>query len=146
MENQALNTQVVKKQFIRLLEKKKVLEPQYDKLRQEIDNLNIQISGLDQALKAAGVDTYKIRQKVHPPKPPVESVRKIDTIPDMIYKMLVAYKKPMHYREIFRQLNSGGYWIRGKDPANTVLAYISRNKDKFEKAPEVGRGYYKIKE
>lgn len=146
MENQALNTQVVKKQFVRLLEKKRVLEPQYGKLRAEIDNLNIQISGLDQALKAAGVDTYKIREKVLPPKPPVKSVRKEDTIPDTIYKMLVAYKKPMHYREIFRQLNSSGYWIRGKDPANTTLAHISRNKNKFDKAPEAGRGFYKIKE
>ena len=146
MEKEGLNTNIIKKQFISLLEKKKVLEPQYRKMLSDSDNLNQQISGLEQALRAAGIDTYKLREKVHPPKPPVESVRKPDTIPDLIYKMLSAYKRPMHYKEIHDQLRSGGYWIKGKDPNNTVLAYISRNKDKFDKAREVGRGYYKIKE
>ena len=146
MENDGLNIQVIIKQFKRVLEKKKKLEPQYNKLREEIDALNIQVSALDQALKAAGKDTYKIREKILPLKPPVESVRKEDTIPDMIYKMLVAYKRPMHYKEIYKQLHSSGYWIRGKDPENSTLSYISRSKDKFDKAPEAGRGFYKIKE
>lgn len=146
MDNDGLNIPVIVKQFKRVLEKKRKLEPQYNKLREEIDALNIQVSALDQILKAAGKDTYKMRQKIYPTKPPVESVRKEDTIPDLIYKMLVAYKKPMHYKEIHNQLHSGGYWIRGKDPANTVLAYISRNKNRFMKAPEAGRGFYKIKE
>jgi hypothetical protein len=146
LDNEGLNTQIIKKQFIRLLEKKKKLEPQYNELKGDIDNLNKQIAGLDQALLAAGIDTSKIRKKVYPPKPLVESVRKEDTIPDLIYKMLVAYKKPLHYKEIHRQLHTGGFWIKGKDPANTVLAYITRNKDRFMKAPEVGRGFYKIRE
>ncbi len=146
MDNEGLNIRQARNQFKRLLEKKKELEPQYEKLRQEIDKLNIQISSFEQALRAEDIDTYKIRTKVLPPKPPVESVSKIDTIPDMIYKMLFAYKRPMHYKEIHDQLHSGGYWIKGKDPKNSVLAYISRNKNRFDKAPEVGRGYYKIKE
>ena len=146
MENKGLDTRLIKKQLINLLEKKIQLEPEYDKLREELDALNVQISALSQALKAAGVDPYKIREKVRPPKPPVEPVRKIQTIPDMIEDMLRAYKRPMHYKEIWRQLNSSMIDVGGKDRANTTLAYITRNKSRFGKAPEVGRGYYKIKE
>ena len=146
LEKEGLDTNLVVKQFERLLEKKRVLEPQFDKLREDIDNLNKQIAGLDQALMAAGIDTHKIRERIRPPKPQVESVQKIDTIPDLIYKMLVGYQRPMHYKEINRQLRLNGFWVGGKNPANTVLAYISRNKDRFTKAPEAGRGYYKIKE
>jgi len=146
LDNKAFDTRAIKNQFIRLLEKKKDLEPEYHQILTDIDNLNRQISGLEQALKAAGVDTYTIREKVHPPKPPAEVVQKDDTIPEVIYKMLKAYKKPLHYTEIWRQLDMAGIYIRGKDRANTTLAYISRNKDKFDKAPEAGRGFYKIKE
>ena len=146
MENKGLDTRLIKKQLINLLEKKIQLEPEYDKLREELDALNVQISALSQALKAAGVDPYKLREKVRPPKPPVEPVRKIQTIPDMIEGMLRAYKRPMHYKEIWRQLNSSMIDVGGKDRANTTLAYITRNKSRFVKAPEVGRGYYKIKE
>ncbi|MFC1871072.1 hypothetical protein ACFLYF_01530 [Chloroflexota bacterium] len=147
MDNKVFNTRIVKNQFIDLLKRRLELEPEYLKLQDELDNLNRQISGLDQALKAAGIDTYALRQKVRPSKPAVESAPKPEvTIPKLIYSMLQAYKKPLHYKEIHHKLHTDGYWIKGKDPANTVLAYISRNKNKFEKAPEVGRGYYKIKE
>jgi hypothetical protein len=146
LENAGLNVRQAKNQFISLLEKKKELQPQYEKLRLEIDKLNIQISSFEQALRAEGIDTYKIKQKVRPPKLPVEPVRKIDTIPDMIEKMLKAYKLPMHYTEIWKQLNMSGIHVGGKDRANTTLAYITRNPDRFQKAPEAGRGYYKIKE
>ena len=134
------------KQFERVLDKKRELDPQYNELREKIDALNIQISALNQALKAAGKNTDKIRAKYFTIKPSVKTVRKEDTIPDLIVKIFKAYKKPLHYKEIHRQLHSGGFWIRGKDPANTVLAYISRNKHRFIKAPEAGRGFYKIKQ
>ena len=146
LDNKGFNTRVVRNQLISLLEKKMELQPQYEKLRDELDALNVQISALSQALKVAGIDPYKIREKVHLSEPQVNPIRKIDTIPEVIYKMLKAYKVPMHYTEIWRRLDMSGYNIGGKDRANTTLAYISRNKDRFMKAPEAGRGYYKIKE
>jgi hypothetical protein len=52
----------------------------------------------------------------------------------------------MHYGEILKTLKDRGYIVTGKDPRNTVLAYLSRHKKRFAKAPESGRGYYKLRE
>ena len=146
LENNTFNAKIFKNQYKRLLERKREIEPQFNKLKDEFEMLNRQIAGLDQALTAAGENTEKLRSQVSPPKPQTERVQEEDTIPIWIYKLLTAVKKPMHYREITKQLVSGGLIIRGKDQANTVLAYISRNKSKFMKVPEAGRGFYKIRE
>ena len=147
LQNKAFNTQIIKNQYKRLLERKLEIEPEYRKLKEEIDELNNQIAGLDQALRAAQVDTQKLREKISPPKPQIERIQqKEESLPDWIYKLLQAYNKPMHYVEITEHLLRDGFVIGGKDRANTVLAYISRNKRRFVKVPEKGRGFYNIKE
>ncbi len=145
MEKSAFNKRSMQTQFEMLLRRKKEIQPEYENLRIELDSLNRQISGVGQALEAAGVDTYKIREKLKPVLPVIEPPRKKNTVPEMIQKMLLAYKRPMHYTEILRHLDTNGIHIGGSHRENTVLAYISRNKLLFERAPDKGRGYYRYR-
>jgi len=144
LEKTIFDTDLIKKQFIRLLERKREIEPQYGVLKAEMESLNGQITGLEQALIAAGIDTIEIVKKVKPTSEQIKVTPKEDTLPDIIYKILAGVRKPMHYVDIEKNLRTVGYKVGGQNPANTVLAYIGRNKSRFQKAPEVGRGYYKI--
>jgi len=65
--------------------------------------------------------------------------------PDVAYDILIQEAKPMHYRELLRRMQEQGVSVGGRDPGSTLIAYLGRDK-RFIKAPQLGRGYYQLKE
>lgn len=64
--------------------------------------------------------------------------------PDVAYDMLSRKGTPMHYRELLEEVTKQGIVIGGNDPGTTLIAYLGRDK-RFLKAPEKGRGCWKLK-
>ncbi|MBE0415002.1 MAG: winged helix-turn-helix domain-containing protein [Dehalococcoidia bacterium] len=63
---------------------------------------------------------------------------------DVAYDVLSRNGNPMHYRAILEEVRKEGTVIGGRDPGATLIAYLSRD-ERFLKAREVGRGYWKLK-
>jgi hypothetical protein len=138
---------IVKNWFLRLLKEQAELEPEYNRVREKRDAIHNQLIGLEQILRSANVDVQGLVKVAKPPATEVEiEPAKQETLPDAIVHTLQASGKAMHYREISAALANGGFYVPGKDPGNTVLAYMTRYKGRFAKAPEAGKGYYKLKE
>jgi hypothetical protein len=64
---------------------------------------------------------------------------------DAAWDVLIQAAKPMHYRELVAEIIARGVSIGGRDPGNTLIAYLGRDK-RFVKAPEIKRGFWKLKE
>jgi hypothetical protein len=65
--------------------------------------------------------------------------------PDIAYEILIQEAKPLHYRQLLERIRERGVLIGGRDPGCTLIAYLGRDK-RFIKAPQLGRGYYQLKE
>ena len=64
---------------------------------------------------------------------------------DLAWEILLQQAKPLHYREILEEVVKRGISVGGREPGNTMIAYLGRDK-RFTKAPEKGRGFWKLKE
>ena len=146
MEKNTVDINVVKNWFVRLLKEQADLEPEYKHIKEKREALIIQLAGLEQILRSANVDVEALRRIAKPATEVEVEPAKQETLPDAIARTLQAFGKAMHYREISAALADSGFYVPGKDPGNTVLAYMTRYKGRFAKAPEVGKGYYKLKE
>lgn len=80
-----------------------------------------------------------------------ESLRKGEQLPpserkpsDVAFDVLSRLGNATHYRKILEEMNKEGTVIGGRDPGTTLIAYLGRD-ERFVKAPEVGRGYWKLK-
>jgi hypothetical protein len=147
LENSDMNIKSLENEYLKLLTRKTIIEPKYDEIKNILDTINIQTSGLSQVLKAAGVDTEELRRKIEPQRG-IENKKeeKSRSLPDEIAKLLGDVKRSLHYRHITDTLIRSGFPVPGQDPYNTVSAYLNRHKNKFAKDKEMGRGYYKLKE
>lgn len=147
LENNNMNIRSLENEFLKLLRRKALIEPEFNEIKTNLDTINIQISGLNQVLKAAGVDTEDLRKKVEPNIEIVDKERDIPTsLPDEIAKLLGDVKKPLHYKHITDTLIRSGFPIPGQDAYNTVSAYLNRHRNRFAKDKDMGRGYYKLRE
>jgi len=145
LENNTINIRLLENELIRLLIRKSDVEPQYNKIKEELGTINTQIAGLDQALLAAGVNTSALRTEFVP-SVETEVEQQPAKLQDQIAKLLKDVGKPMHYKQIADTLIRSGFRVPGQDTANTVSAYLNRHKNRFSKATEMGRGYYQLRE
>lgn len=81
-----------------------------------------------------------------------ENLRKGEQLPpieqnptDAAFDVLAQWGAPMHYRAILENIKKTGVVIGGRDPGTTLIAYLGRDK-RFVKAPEIKRGFWKLKE
>lgn len=58
---------------------------------------------------------------------------------EAVHKILTDLGKPIHYKELARQLANRGIFLPGKDPAASLLTRLSRDQ-KFKRSPD--RGVY----
>jgi hypothetical protein len=105
-------------------------------------------SELDEIITPAAKDLQEIRKKLAA----LDDLLRLEgeriddvSVRQIAYDTLVAIGKPTHYRELLGELGKRGYEVPGKDPATNLLAHLL-NDPRFTKAPEIGRGYYKLKE
>jgi len=147
LENNNINIRSLENEFLKLLRRKALIEPEFNEIKTNLDTLNIQISGLNQVLKAADVDTEELKKRI---KPQIEMDNKEEEIPrslpDEIAKLLGDVKRSLHYKHIADTLIRSGFPVPGQDPYNTVSAYLNRHKNRFAKDKDMGRGYYKLQE
>lgn len=146
MEKDTIDINVVKNWFLQLLKEQAKLEPEYNRIRKKRELINNQIIGLEQILRSANVDVEGLKKVAKPATEVEVELAKQETLPDAIARTLQASGKAMHYRKISAALADRGFYVPGKDPGNTVLAYITRSKGRFVKAPEAGKGFYKLKD
>ncbi len=146
MMNNTSDIDTAKAWYIRLLKEQFDIEPQYNRIREQRESIRNQISGLEQVLWAAKVDIEALKSTVKLVEEADNETAEVVNLPDIITQVLKASGKPMHYKDITAEIIDRGLDIPGRDRANTVLAYITRDKRVFVKAPEVRRGYYKLKE
>lgn len=73
---------------------------------------------------------------------PTPPGRGVSAIAETVVKVLTERGTPMHYNELTSEVQLRGVRIGGKNPANTLLAHLSRD-DRFYRP---GRGTYGLKE
>lgn len=112
------------------------LDQQIEQLRSRREALNEEFSIL-QALLGRKQQSQEPRTAVSNPDSTSESVA------DMVVALLTHMGKPMHYREIERELRARGQVaIGGQDPANTLLARFFDDERLYRPA----RGTYALRE
>jgi hypothetical protein len=55
------------------------------------------------------------------------------TVSNAAAAMLSESGRPMHAKEILKELEAGGVVIRSRTPINTLVSALSRAKDRFER-------------
>lgn len=146
MAKEIIDLDIVRNWYMQVWEDFVDVDANYKSWEEKRRELLIYLNFLEPILKNASVDIEELKQGLElTTKAEAEDVEQ-KTLPDVIYEILQESGRPMHYREILNAVNSTGVIVRGKDPSNTVIAYIGRYKSRFTKAPEIGRGYYKLKE
>lgn len=112
------------------------LDSQIEQLRSRREALNEELSLL-RALLGRKQQAEEFRVGVPHPACPSESIA------DMVVTLLGDVGKPMHYREIERELRRRGHIaIGGQDPANTLLARYFNDERLYRPA----RGTYALRE
>jgi hypothetical protein len=72
------------------------------------------------------------------PAPRVTSQR----IQDAAFEVLRARGTPMHFRDLYQALEESKVHLGGRDPASSLITYLTRDRDRFE---WVSRGTYRAK-
>lgn len=146
MSKDIIDTDIIKNWYIEVRKEYVEVDGEFEALRKRREKLNVQLGSLEPLLMQAGINVDEIKQSIKSSED-MESVQvEPKTLPEAITEILRTSTGPMHYSDILAALKEKGYVVLGKDPRNTVLAYISRHKKRFTKAPETGRGYYKLKD
>jgi hypothetical protein len=145
MENNTRDIELAKHWYRRSWQEYQKIEESYQYWKKKRDESSSALSGLRQYLQWSGVDVEELDKSLKSTTIAQEDIGQ-KTLPDFIHDTLVAAGHPMHYTEILNEVMAKGHAVGGQDPRNTVLAYLSRNKKHFAKAPEAGKGYYKLRE
>lgn len=141
-----IDTKTVQDWYLQLWDDFVEVDKNFRFLKQKRDDLDIKLNVLRTFLDNEGVSTKKLEQTA---RASAESVKEKAVSPswtNQVLPMFQLQKQPVHYTRILEVLEDRGYDVPGKDNRNTLLAYLSRHKKLFAKAPELGRGYYKLKE
>ncbi len=104
---------------------------QYLRSRQRVEDLDKITAEVNAYLEAL------LQRPLHPE----ESMN----VGDAAAEVLRTVRHPMHYREIEENIRMSGIILGGKDPAATLRAYLQRD-ERFERAPNAGRGFYILQE
>ncbi len=115
-------------------------------LKQRRDDLGIKLNVLRIFLDNAGSNTKKLEQTARAAAESAKEKAVSLSWTNQILPIFQLQKQPVHYTRILEILEDRGYDVPGKDNRNTLLAYLSRHKKLFAKAPGLGRGHYKLKE
>jgi hypothetical protein len=68
------------------------------------------------------------------------------TVANAAYLALQSVGHPVHYKEIVVTMKQKGFVMPGSDPESNLLAHMSNDKKRFAKAPEAGRGFWRLVE
>lgn len=145
MENNIANIEEAKHWYRKYWQAYQKIEATYSEWKKKRDEVSAAMAGLRQFLQYSGVNMEELEQSIKSTAGMEESLEG-KRLPDLIYETLLVAGRPMHYTEILDVAIMRGYSVGGQDPRNTVLAYLSRHKKRFTKAPEAGKGFYKLKE
>jgi len=146
MSKDIIDTDIIKNWYIKAREEFVEVDSEFQTLRKRRDELTVQFGSLEPLLIQAGINVEELKQSTKPSEDMESKQVEPKTIPEAITEILRNSAGPMHYSNILDSLKEKGYVVLGKDPRNTILAHISRHKKRFAKAPEAGRGYYKLKD
>ena len=129
-------------QFLALAAKRaNRLEAEIGALDSQIEELRARREGVHEELSLLAALLGRTRQAEEPPTP--RSAASGGSDADKLLSLLTSVGKPMHYREIERELRARGQiTIGGQDPANTLLARYFDD----ERLYRPSRGTYALRE
>lgn len=141
-----VDTQAAKNWWVQLTRRYYELQKQLEPLREERGRVDDLRSRLAHVLEAVGVKAEELQQlengireqlSAQPQMPPPR-------VSDMAYEVLASIGKPAHYKEILEGIKERGDMVPGVDPGTNLIAHMLKDR-RFAKAPEAGKGYYKLK-
>jgi hypothetical protein len=91
-------------------------------------------------------EVFDILMQSMPFKPNVSEGIGGITVANAAYLALQSVGHPVHYKEIVVTMKQKGFVVPGIDPESNLLAHMSNDKERFAKAPEAGRGFWKLVE
>lgn len=110
----------------------------------------LELKGIEHTPWSNGVQTHDgghVLFKVSPTDDAEDALlEEVVPIPDDYSEMVVGlmrtiFPKSLHYRDIYKELESRGLVMGGKDPANTLLARFSSD----DRLQRISRGTYRAK-
>jgi hypothetical protein len=146
MENEFVDVDLVKKWYLKAYSEFQDVDAAYKDLERKRSELVSRVNLLRPILQKAAVNVDEIEKGLRRTSETEDKGIETKTLPNLIHETLQAAGHPMHYSDVLNALTSKGHVVGGRDPRNTLLAYLNRYKKQFAKAPEAGRGYYKLKE
>jgi len=146
MKENGLDKQIIEQWYLQLWKEFVEVDNTYQSWKKKRNELTAKLDVLRPVLNNKGISTEKLEQTARAATTSVKEDMEAKTWPNLIFGILQLQKYPIHYTEVLKTLKDRGYDVPGKDPRNTILAYLGRHKKLFSKAPEAGRGYYKLKQ
>ena len=147
MDKEIIDINIIKEWYLKVWEEFIEVDRDFETLRKRREKLTIKLGSLESLLAQDGsVNIDELKQSIKAATGINSAQVEQKALPDAIIEVLRNSMVPMHYSSILTTLEEKGYVVTGRDPRNTVLAYISRHKKHIAKAPEAGRGYYKLKD
>lgn len=145
MTENTMDINTIKKWYLQLWAECLEVDAAYQSWKGKRDELKTKLEVLRPVLINQGINIEELEQTI-PASTKSEKYTEANKWPDLIYQIIQTQGGPIHYTEILRTLKARGYDVPGKDPRNTILAYLGRHKKLFYKAPEKGRGHYRLRE
>lgn len=146
MSTDIIDADMIKNWYIGVRKEYVDVDAKFQALRKRREDLTVQLGSLEPLLAQAGINVNDLKQSIKSSKERESEKGELKTLPEAISEILRNSTVPMHYNDILAALKEKGHVVLGRDPRNTVLAYISRHKKRFTKAPEAGRGHYKLRD
>lgn len=97
-----------------------VLDDRLTSVRRELEELEARRSEL--AEQIGHIDALLMERPAERLADPADSAGARSQIADMVVAVLTELDRPLHYREIEKELRARGVEAGGQDPANTLLA------------------------
>lgn len=126
----------------------KVLKIKFEEITSEITDLRKEVGNIFSKIEEKQEQAHHILELLSAEGYQPTNEEKLDSgqvhITDIaeVYLKKNSKNKPIHYRDLAKKIQSGGYHIPGKDPAANLLSQINRD-DRFIR---VSSGTYGLKE
>ena len=142
-----VNVEAIKDWWLQLTRRYYELQKQIEPLREERSRIEDLRGRLVRVLEGVGIKTEEIQQLENSIREELEARPQAEPgkVSDMAYDVLLSFGKPSHYKTILDGIKETGGQVGGVDPATNLIAHMLKDK-RITKAPEVGKGFYKLRE
>lgn len=142
-----VDVEAIRKWWLQLTRKYYELYKQIEPLREERRKVEDLRGRLVRVLEGVGLTSGEIERMDNEIREELDAQPQAEPgkLSDAAYEVLASLEQASHYKVILEGIKERGIRVPGSDPGTNLIAHMLKDR-RFSKAPEVGKGYYKLKD